>query len=97
MDIKFGFFPVDNQGKLGKFKILLVVMDIYTRYCWCVPLKNKMDKLLQMHLIRYLKKVIENVIKYGRTEIENGSIKCLKLFLKNIILKCIIQITKGKL
>ena len=33
--------PLDNQGRRGKFKYILTVMDCYTKYAWAVPLQNK--------------------------------------------------------
>jgi hypothetical protein len=33
--------PADKQGKLGKFKFILVILDGYTRHLWTVLLRNK--------------------------------------------------------
>ncbi len=33
--------PNENQGRNGKFKFILTVIDLYSRYAWGIPLRNK--------------------------------------------------------
>jgi integrase-like protein len=33
--------PKENLGKLGKYRYILTVIDLYSRYAWAVPLKTK--------------------------------------------------------
>jgi hypothetical protein len=33
--------PTENQGRNGKFKFILTVIDLYTRYAFAIPLHNK--------------------------------------------------------
>ena len=33
--------PIENLGRSGKFKYILTVIDLYTRYAWAIPLKTK--------------------------------------------------------
>ena len=33
--------PPENLGRGGKFRYILTVIDLYTRYAWAVPLTNK--------------------------------------------------------
>ena len=52
---------------LSKFnkgiKYLLCVIDLFSRYAWVVPLKDK--KVFLIHFKVFLKSLIENQIKYG--------------------------------
>jgi len=31
----------DNLGRSGKYKYILTIIDVYTRYAWAIPLKDK--------------------------------------------------------
>ncbi len=33
--------PKENQGRNGKYKYIMTVLDLYTRFAWAVPLKDK--------------------------------------------------------
>ena len=33
--------PPDNLGRSGKYKFILTIIDLYTRYAWAIALKNK--------------------------------------------------------
>ena len=33
--------PKENLGRLGKYRYILTVIDLYTRYAWSIPLKQK--------------------------------------------------------
>ena len=35
------FMPPEFQGRNGKYKYIITVLDIYTRYAWALPLKTK--------------------------------------------------------
>ena len=43
----------------------LCVIDLFSRYAWVIPLKNKKEKVLLKDLKRYWMILIENQIKYG--------------------------------
>ena len=60
-----------NKG----FRLLLCVIDIFSKYAWVVPLKDKKSLMLfkKYQMIR-----IENLIKYGLTKEVNFTIILLK-------------------
>jgi hypothetical protein len=33
--------PIENLGRGGKYKYILTVIDLYTRYAWAIPLRDK--------------------------------------------------------
>ena len=33
--------PHESLGRSGKYKYILTVIDLFTRYAWAIPLKNK--------------------------------------------------------
>ena len=51
-----------NKG----FRFLLCVIDIFSKYAWVAPLKNKKKaKVLLVHFKIFLKNQIENQMRYG--------------------------------
>ena len=50
-----------NKG----FRFLLCVIDIFSKYAWVVPLKNKKVLVLLMLFKKYWMIQIENQTKYG--------------------------------
>ena len=49
-----------------KFRFLLCVIDIFSKYAWVVPLKDKKGaKFLLMNFKEFYKNLIENKIRYG--------------------------------
>ena len=59
-----------NKG----FRFLLCVIDIFSKYAWLIPLKDKKGISMLMHFKKY--KIIqkENLIKYGQTKKVNFTI-----------------------
>jgi len=47
--------PLENQGRNGKFKYILTVMDCYTRYAWAVPLQTKTGLATKIALEKIVK------------------------------------------
>ena len=33
--------PKENQGRNGIYKYIITILDLYTRYAWAIPLKDK--------------------------------------------------------
>ena len=50
-----------NKG----FRFLLCVIDIYSKYAWVIPLKDKKGISIVNAFQKILKESIENLIKYG--------------------------------
>ena len=50
-----------NKG----IRYLLCVIDLFSRYAWVIPLKNKKGESIVEGLKRYWMILIENQIKYG--------------------------------
>ena len=50
-----------NKG----FRFLLCVIDIFSKYTWVVPLKDKKGISIVNAFQEILKELIENLIKYG--------------------------------
>ena len=63
-----------NQG----FKFLLCVIDIFSKYAWVVPLKDKKVLVLFMLFIKYWMIQIENQAKYRLIKEVNFAIILLK-------------------
>ena len=50
-----------NKG----IRYILCVIDLFRRYAWVIPLKNKKEKVLLKNSKVFLKIQVENQIKYG--------------------------------
>ena len=50
-----------NKG----FRVLLCIIDIFSKYALVVPLKDKKGVILVMHFKVFEKNLIENQIRYG--------------------------------
>ena len=90
-DIIWGAYLADMQltRKFNKgFTFFLCVMDIFSKYAWVVPLKDKKGVSI------VLDDSNKNQTKYGLTKEGNFAIVLLKNGWKIMILKCIRNITK---
>ena len=59
-----------------RFRFLLCVIDIFSKYAWVIPLKKAL--VLLMLFKKHLKNLIENLIKYGLIKEVNFTIIRLK-------------------
>ena len=82
-----------NKG----FRFLLCVIDIFSKYAWVAPLKDKKGLSIVNAFQIILKESIVNQTKYGLTKEVNFTIYHLENGYEIIILKCIQQITKENL
>ena len=48
--------PHENQGRSGTYKYILTVIDLYTRYAWAIPLKDKTSNTVT-HAFQSLRKL----------------------------------------
>ena len=63
-----------NKG----FRFLLCVIDIFSKYPWVVPLKDKKALLLLMLFKKFKKNLTKNQTKYGTIKEANFTIVLLK-------------------
>ena len=61
-----------------RFRLLLCVIDIYSKYAWLIPLKEKKSVSIINAFRKILKESKENLIKYGQTKEVNFTIALLK-------------------
>ena len=80
------FLRVQKLVKFCKYnkgiKYLLCAIDLFSKYAWVVPLKDKRRSVFLMHLKRHLSQMEESQIKYGLIQVVNFKITPLKFFLK---------------
>ena len=57
-----------------RFRFLLCVIDIYTKYAWVIPLKDKKGITITDAFQKMLKNLIENQTKYGLIKAVNFKI-----------------------
>ena len=80
-DIIWGADLADMQliSKFNKvFRFLLCVIDIFSKYAWCVPLKDKKGARVLDAFQEILKNLIENQTKYVLTKEVNFTITLSK-------------------
>ena len=61
-----------------RFRLLLCVIDTYSKYAWLIPLKEKKSVSIINAFRKILKESKENLIKYGQTKEVNFTIALLK-------------------
>ena len=61
-----------------RFRLLLCVIDIYSKYAWLIPLKEKKSVSIINAFRKILKESKENLIKYGQTKEVNFTVALLK-------------------
>ena len=82
-----------NKG----FRFLLCVIDIFSKYVWIVPLKDKKGVSIVNTFQGILKILTENQIRYRWTKAVNFITILLKNGYKTMILLCIQHIMKENL
>ena len=60
------------------FRFLLCVIDIFSKYAWVVPLKDKEGVTITNTFQKTLEVLIENQAKYGLIKVVNFTIILLK-------------------
>ena len=63
-----------NKG----FRFLLCIIDVFSKYAWVVPLKDKKGITITNRFQKNLKNLIENQTKYGLIKEVNFTIVILK-------------------
>ena len=63
-----------NKG----FRFLLCIIDVFSKYAWVVPLKDKKGITITNRFQKILKNLIENQTKYGLIKEVNFTIVLLK-------------------
>ena len=63
-----------NKG----FRFLLCIIDVFSKYAWVVPLKDKKSITITNRFQKILKNLIENQTKYGLIKEVNFTIVLLK-------------------
>ena len=74
-----------NKG----IKYLLMVIDVFSKYGWIKPLKDKKTESVVQHLIKYSKRTNVNLRCYGLTKAVSSSANISKNFRRKIKLNCI--------
>ena len=82
-----------NKG----FRFLLCVIDIFSKYAWVIPLKNKKDISIVNPFQKILKESDRRPKKYGLKKEVNFTIIFLKNGQKIMILRCTQYILKENL
>ena len=60
---------MQSISKFNKeFKFLLCLIDIFSKYAWVIPLKDKKVLQLLMFFRKLLKNLIQSQAKYGLTK-----------------------------
>ena len=72
---------IQKYSKWNKgIKYLLMVIDVFSKYGWIEPLKDKKLKVLVWHLVKYSKRVKENLKSCGLIKVVNLLVNILKIF-----------------
>ena len=66
-------YEKENDG----FKYILTCIDIFSKYAWVVPVKNKMGSTI-LKLLKQSLKVNESLGKFRLTMVVNSSINIIK-------------------
>lgn len=79
----------------GNFKYFLNVTDCFSKYVWDIPLKQRLEKKLHVHLKVYRRRVAENQKTYKLFKEKDSSMsisrnKCKNMELTSIILICVL-------
>ena len=53
--------PAELLGPKGKYKYIVTVIDVYTKYAWAIPIKKKTGHELMDAFEKYLQHQIENL------------------------------------
>ena len=70
---------MQSLSKYNKeMKYLLCAINLFSKYAMVIPLKDKKELVLLMHLKKSLRE--ENQIKYGLIKVANFAIIPLKIF-----------------
>ena len=73
--------PPENVGRGGKFKYILTVIDLYTRYAWAFPLRKKTGNFTKA--FEYILKLLRENLKKIWTDAEKEFYNTvMSLFLK---------------
>ena len=89
---------VQKYSKWNKgIKYLLMVIDVFSKYGWIKPLKDKKTESVSLAFDTYSKRVNENLRRYGLTKDQSLSVNILKNFWRKIMLNYItLKMTKNQ-
>ena len=72
---------IQKYSKWNKgVKYLLMVIDVFSKYGWIVPLKDKKTESVSLAFDLIFKKVNENLISYGLIKVVNSLVNILNNF-----------------
>ena len=72
---------IQKYSKWNKgVKYLLMVIDVFSKYGWIEPLKDKKTESVIRHLILFSKRVNENQKSCGQIKVVNLLVNILKIF-----------------
>ena len=88
--------PKENLGRLGTYRYALTVIDLYTRYGWAIPLRNKTGnetKQAFMKIFKESKRIPQKLWTDAGREFTNG---IMKAFLKDNNIELYHTFNEGK-
>ena len=72
---------IQKYSKWNKgIKYLLMVIDVFSKYGWIVPLKDKKTESVSLSFDRIFKKSKQNLKSYGLIKVVNLLVNILKIF-----------------
>ena len=95
MDVDLADISLISRFNKG-IKYLLCVIDLFSRYSWVIPLKNKKGD----SIVKGFKKILDDSSKHpNKIWVENGKefyYNKFKIFLKNFDIEMYSTLNKGK-
>ena len=83
----------ENKG----FKYLLNVIDVFSKYAWSIPIKDKMGKSITDAFKKIVKKSGRRPKSYGLIKAQSFTTECFGGGWRRMMLRCTTSTTKVKL